>query len=82
MAGFYFHSWSLAWRNCDSGMLTLNLLNEDACQTIYMLICCSFIPGEFHVFPTSLYTTLHAYHLKYSVSYCITLYIVATLLNN
>ena len=51
-------------------MLTLNLLNEDACQTIHMLICCSFIPGEFHLFPTSLYTTLHAYffiHLKYSV---------------
>ena len=66
IAGFYFHP----WRKCDSGMLTLNLLNEDACQTIHMLICCSFIPGEFHLFPTSLYTTLHAYffiHLKYSV---------------
>ena len=41
--------------------LCLNLLNEDACQTIHMLICYLFIPGEFHLFPTSLYTMLHAY---------------------
>ena len=82
MAGFYFHP----WRNCDSGMLTLNLLNEDACQTIHMLICCSFISGEFHLFPTSLYTTLHAYffiHLKYSVFILYhSVYCIATLLNN
>ena len=82
MAGFYFHPWSLAWRNCDSGMLTLNLLNEDACQTIYIHADLLFIyPWRISFIPNFI-IPLHAYHLKYSVSYCITLYIVATLLNN